>query len=122
MHAIPRMTTERVDVGDYTLPAEIPVLCSVWSLHRDPRFWDKPLQFDPSRWADTDPRDRGYAFIPFGGGPRICIGRHFAQLEAKATLATLCNQYRVTAPDDLVVSPKMTTQPADPVHARFTKR
>lgn len=122
VHAIPRVTTEQVTVGGFTIPADVPVLLSVWSLHRDPRFWDDPLEFDPSRWEDAGPRERGYAFVPFGAGPRICIGRHFARLEAKATLATLGRRYRIEAMDGLTVSPKMTTQPEGPVTMQFVRR
>jgi cytochrome P450 len=122
VHAIPRVTTEPVTIGGYTIPAEAPVLLSVWSLHHDPRFWDNPGTFDPDRWNQTSPRDRGYAFVPFGAGPRICIGRHFARLEATATLATLGRHFRIDAVSDLAVSPKMTTQPDNPVTARLTKR
>jgi cytochrome P450 len=122
VHAIPRVTTESVSVGEYTLPADAPVLLGVWSLHRDPRFYDDPETFDPTRWAATTPRERGYAFLPFGGGPRICIGRHFAKLVLKATLAAVCRRWRVEASGDLTVTPRMTTQPEGQVELRVRKR
>jgi cytochrome P450 len=119
VHAIPRTTTERVELGEYVLPANERVLLSIWSIHRDPRFYDEPETFDPGRWTGTTPRERGPEYVPFGSGPRICIGRHFSRLEAKATLATIARQYRLEASDSLDVRPKMTTQPADPVTARL---
>ncbi|MBX0324418.1 cytochrome P450 [Halomicroarcula sp. F13] len=122
VHAIPRVTTESVDVGDYTLPEGATVLLSVWCLHRDARFYDDPLTFDPDRWAGTSPRDRGHAFVPFGAGPRICIGRHFARLEAKAVIAEVGRRYHIDAADGMEVMPQMTTQPADPVRLRVSDR
>lgn len=122
VHATPRITTESVSVGEYTLPADAPVLLSVWSLHRDSRFYDDPETFEPSRWAATTPRKWGYAFLPFGGGPRICIGRHFAERELKATLAAVCRRWRVEASGDLTVTPRMTTQPEGQVKLRVRER
>jgi cytochrome P450 len=122
VHAIPRATTERVDVGGYTIPAGAQVLLSTWSVHRDPRFYDDPGTFDPDRWRDSDPRERGYAFVPFGAGPRVCIGRHFARLEMKAVLAAIGRRYRLEAAGDLTLTPRMTTQPDGPVTVRVRER
>ncbi|MDS0279613.1 cytochrome P450 [Halomicroarcula sp. S1AR25-4] len=122
VHAIPRVTTESVGVGDYAIPEGATVLLSVWCLHRDPRFYDDPLTFDPGRWAETSPRDRGHAFVPFGAGPRTCIGRHFARLEAKAVLAEIGRRYRLDADSGIEVAPQMTTQPEGPVNLRVSDR
>lgn len=122
IHAIPRVTTRRVDIGDYTLPADAEVLLSVWSLHRDERFYNDPLSFDPDRWDETTPRTQGYSFVPFGGGPRICIGRHFARLEMKAVLATIGQKFRLDAEDEISVTPRMTTQPDGAVPIEVHKR
>ena len=122
VHAIPRVTTAEFELGEHVIPANEQVLLSVWSIHRDPRFYDDPLAFDPDRWADTAPRDRGYEFVPFGSGPRICIGRHFARLEAKAVLAAVAGRYRLGETDALELSPRMTTQPTGPVTASVEDR
>ena len=122
VHAIPRVTTDAVEVGGHAIPSGATVLCSVWSIHRDDRFYDDPLAFDPDRWAETTPRERGYRFVPFGAGPRICIGRHMARLEAKATLATIGQRFGLDAEGSLDVSPKMTTQPDGPVPIRLSER
>lgn len=122
IHAIPRVTTAPVEVGGYTLPRDSQVLLSVWRLHHDGRFYDDPLAFDPDRWTATTPREQGYRFIPFGAGPRICIGRHLARLEMKATLATIGRRYRFDADGPLDVSPQMTTQPDGPVPIHLTER
>lgn len=122
VHATPRVTTTRVELGEYVLPEGAQVLLSTWSIHRDSRFYDTPLEFDPSRWADASPRERGYEFFPFGGGPRICIGRHFARLEMKAVLASIGRRYRLACDEALEVAPQMTTQPKGAVTAHITDR
>jgi cytochrome P450 len=122
VHAIPRVTTRAVELGEYTVPADAQVLLSVWSLHRDPRFYDDPGRFDPGRWQDTSPRDRGYTFLPFGAGPRICIGRHLARLELQTALSAVGRRYRVESETDLTVTPQMTTQPDGPVSVTVRER
>lgn len=122
VHAIPRVTTDAVTVDGYRLPADSQALVAVWNMHRDPRFYDDPLSFDPDRWQETSPREQGYAFVPFGAGPRICIGRHFARLEMKAVLAELGRQYRFAAEGEIDVRPQMTSQPASPIPIRLQSR
>jgi cytochrome P450 len=122
VHAIPRVTTAAVDVGGFRIPDDEQVLLSVWSIHRDARFYDAPLTFDPDRWAETSPRAHGYAFVPFGAGPRICIGRHFARIEMKATLTVIAQRYRLETEADIALSPQMTTQPDEPVTAEIKRR
>ncbi|MFC7018755.1 MULTISPECIES: cytochrome P450 [Haloarcula] len=122
VHAIPRVTTEAVEVGDWHLPAGEQVLLSVWNVHRDSRFYDAPRTFDPDRWAGTSPREKADAFVPFGSGARICIGRHFARLEMKAVLAAVLSRYRLEASDEIAVAPQMTAQPDGPVRVHVESR
>ncbi len=122
VHAVPRVAARRADVGEYVLPADAQVLVSVWSVHRDSRFYEDPLSFDPDRWAGASSRDRGYAFVPFGAGPRVCIGRHFARAEAKAVLAAVLRRCRLEPEGDVEVAPQMTSQPRDGVTVRLRAR
>ncbi|MFC6976877.1 cytochrome P450 [Halomicroarcula sp. GCM10025709] len=122
VHGIPRVTTTDVTVGEHTIPADSEVLLAVWNMHRDGRFYDDPAQFRPDRWADTTPRERGYEYVPFGAGPRICIGRHFARLEMKLALVTVLARYRIEAPEPVSVSPQMTAQPSGPVPVVLRRR
>jgi len=115
IHTIPRVTTTDVTMGGYRIPAGTETHLSVWRLGRDDRFWETPTEFRPARWAETTPQSEGYAYIPFGAGPRQCIGRRFALLEAKIVLATIGQQYRLEPQSELSVEPQMTTQPADDV-------
>jgi cytochrome P450 len=120
---IPRETTEQLELGGYTIPAGATVAPSQWTIHRDERFWDDPMTFRPERFAGEDDRPE-FAYFPFGGGPRRCIGQQFAMVEGKLILATLARAYSaelVSEPDvDLSVS--ITTRPVDPIELRVERR
>ncbi len=75
---IERRVIEEDIIGGYTLPAGSAVVISPYALHRHPEFWERPEEFDPSRFQSPPPA----AYIPFGAGPRFCIGNEFAMLEA----------------------------------------
>jgi cytochrome P450 len=76
------------------------VVVSPWLLHHDPRWWPEPEAFRPERWLDDDPERPRYAFIPFGGGPRMCIGEPFARLEAAMLLASIARRWRFASTSD----------------------
>ena len=83
--------------------------------HRDPRWFPDPESFRPERWEDgLAKRLPRYAFYPFGGGPRVCIGNTFALMEAAILLATVGQRYRFTLAEDAVidVNPQITLLPA----------
>ncbi|MFO0956651.1 MAG: cytochrome P450 [Isosphaeraceae bacterium] len=89
---------------------------SQWVVHRDPRWFDDPEEFRPDRWADgLMKRLPRYAYFPFGGGPRICIGNSFAQMEAVLILATIAREFRPKrAPGvEIKLLPTMTLRPKD---------
>ncbi len=96
-----------------------------WNVHRDDRWYDEPEAFRPERWTDDFEADLpDYAYYPFGGGPRACIGNRFATMEAKLALATMCQRYRfepVTEPP-LDLTMMITLQPTDPVRVRPVER
>lgn len=91
-----REVTKPFRIGGYEMPVGVEVVCSPYAIQRDPRFFREPERFLPERWLDTGraqpPR---YAYIPFGVGPRTCIGNHFAKLEALLVLATLLQQVKL---------------------------
>lgn len=122
VHTIPRETTEPVAVGDYRLPADQLVHLSLYRVHRDSRFYDDPRSYRPSRWRDQSPQSKGYAFAPFGGGPRVCIGQHFARLEAKLVLAMVGQRYRLDPEEPISFAPELTTQPDGDVPVRVERR
>ena len=101
-------------MGGYTVPARSIVLMSQYVMHRDVRYFPEPDQFDPGRWTPEFkaalPR---YAYFPFGGGPRQCIGEGFAWMEAVLLLATLAQQWklRLVPGHPVVPQPMITLRP-----------
>ena len=86
-------------MGEYELPAETNVLMSQIITHRDARYFPDPDRFDPDRWKADDPRFVSlprFAYFPFGGGPRVCIGAGFAMMEAVLLLATIAQRFILT--------------------------
>jgi cytochrome P450 len=91
-----REAIEPSQVGGYRVPVGTTVYMSQWVVHRDPRFFDDPESFRPERWQDgLLKRIPRYAYFPFGGGPRICIGNGFAMMEAVLLLATIAQRFRL---------------------------
>ncbi len=112
-------------IGGYTIPAGSLVLMSQWVTHHDERFYADPLAFKPERW-DNDlmknlPR---YAYYPFGGGPRKCIGSDFAMMEAALLMATIAQQYHFELEPGFkpVPWPVITLRPRDGVQVILHKR
>jgi cytochrome P450 len=108
-YVIGREAVADCEVGGYHVPRGLTIMLPQWSVHRDPRYYDDPEKFRPERWleglAQRLPR---YAYFPFGGGPRLCIGNHFAQLETVLVLAVLARHYRFTLADAAPVRPAPT--------------
>ncbi len=112
-----RETLESVEIGGYHVPAGAQIVVSQWVVHRDPRWFPNPEGFDPDRWepelAKALPR---FAYFPFGGGPRVCIGNHFAMMEATLLLAIVIQRYRVELlpGQRLELTPAVTLRPKGP--------
>ena len=95
-YMVGRCCAEDVTVAEYDLPKGTTVLVAPYLLHRDARFWDSPLEFDPDRWRNEEAlasevplkgMGPNGAYVPFGAGPRVCIGAGFAMMEATLLLA-----------------------------------
>ncbi len=120
-----REAVEDVTIGGYTLPAGSIVMVNTYALQRDPRFYTDPEQFDPERfrpgWEDRIPR---YAYLPFGGGPRVCIGNGFAMMEARLILATVAQHHKLSLEGSEDVEPiqLVTLRPRGPVRMRLQRR
>ncbi|EFW92359.1 cytochrome P450 [Haladaptatus paucihalophilus DX253] len=113
IHTIPRKTTRTVDVNGYQLPANEEVHLGILAVHRDERFYDDPLSFQPDRWeSDLEDELPEHAYMPFGGGRRACVGREFALLEATLVLATIGQdwEFEWKGKDELAVEPGLTLQ------------
>ncbi|MCI0573481.1 MAG: cytochrome P450 [Myxococcaceae bacterium] len=106
-----RALTRDWEVGPHRIPAGEEVLVSQWVIHRDARWFPEPLQFRPRRWLDGSTRDLpAYAYFPFGGGQRMCIGKGFALMEATLVLASLLRRFRfeAVAPEKVKPLPSIT--------------
>jgi cytochrome P450 len=96
VYALPRVADQDVQFDGYRVPEGERVNVVLYGIQRDPRFFDDPDEFDPDRWTDEFRQElHDFAYAPFGGGPRICIGRQFALLEAKLSLATIGRNYEL---------------------------
>ncbi|OFX13312.1 MAG: hypothetical protein A2516_02110 [Alphaproteobacteria bacterium RIFOXYD12_FULL_60_8] len=92
-----RQVKEDDRLGDYRLPAGATVMISPYVTHRNPRYWDNPEGFDPERFSPERSEHRPkFAYFPFGGGPRVCVGRNMALMEAQLFLAMLVRRYSVS--------------------------
>jgi len=95
IHVSNRLVVEELEFNGYRIPSGHRLMFSIYLTHHDKNHWPQPERFDPQRFAPGVGR-LPYTFIPFGGGPRNCIGAAFAQVEAKAVLARLLQRYNFT--------------------------
>ena len=112
--SLARTAAEDFEIGGYLVPAGSNVVMSQWIMHRDPRFFPSPEQFDPGRWFEEHTqRLPRFAYFPFGGGPRYCVGASFAMMEATLLLAAIAQRFRLRmVPGHKVVPvPSITLRP-----------
>ncbi|MGE0702650.1 MAG: cytochrome P450 [Vicinamibacterales bacterium] len=117
---IARTAIEGHAVGGVTVPAGALVVVSPYLLHRDPRFFENPLMFNPGRWLSSEAAERPrLAFLPFGAGRRSCIGESFAWLEGVLALATIAQRWTLRPLGERQgIDPRITLRPAGPVMMR----
>lgn len=113
--AIGRAAVQDCEIGDYRIPAGTTVYISAWVIQRDARYFDQPKVFRPERWRDglLAKRLPRFAYLPFGGGPRVCIGHRFAMMEASLVLATMVQRVRIAGRGSraIVPTPSITLRP-----------
>jgi len=112
-------------IGDLNIPAGAQVTIAPWLSHRHRALWDKPDDFIPERFAPENIKSRHrYAYVPFGGGPRICIGNSFAMMEGPLILATVAQRCRLQLVDGHPVEPqsKITMWPKYGLKMTLEKR
>jgi cytochrome P450 len=120
-----REAREDVDLGGFRVPRGGQVWFCPWSIQRDERWFDDPDTFRPERWeGDLAKTLHRYAYFPFGGGPRFCIGQSFAQMEAVLLLATLSRAFEVEVFEKprVVPEPSVTLRPKRGLRARLKRR
>jgi cytochrome P450 len=97
-YALGRLSVTENEVGGYSIPAGAYVVMSQFATHRHPQFWDDAEAFDPARFTpEREGARHSHAYFPFGGGPRACIGSHFAMLEATMAVALLLQRFRISS-------------------------
>jgi len=105
-HAIARTALGEDRIGGVRVPAGAHMTINIYVTHRNPKLWPQPERFEPARFAPAEvARRHRFAYLPFGGGPRICIGNSFAIAEAQAIIAALAQRYRVRLVPGQVVRP-----------------
>jgi cytochrome P450 len=119
-----RLAGHDLAVDGYRIEAGTFMAVGITALHRNPAFWERPRVFDPDRFSRENSKDRGrWQFIPFAGGPRSCIGEHFATLETTLALATIVRSTRIRSVDnDFPVEVPFTTVAKGPIRAHVDAR
>ncbi len=111
---ISRRAVHDDQLAGFDVPAGSLVTVSPWVMHRSSDYWPEPDSFDPSRFLSDD-GPAPFTYLPFGGGPRVCLGRGFAQLEAQLVFATLCQRLKFDLWPDHVIEPQalVTLRPSN---------
>jgi len=123
--SVARTAINDFELDGYRIPAGANIVMSQWIIHRDARFFSEPEKFDPDRWSTREcqnlPR---FAYFPFGGGPRQCIGASFATTEAVLILATIARRFQLVSVDKAPVLPvpSITLRPKDAILMRIEAR
>jgi cytochrome P450 len=125
VYVIGREATDDLELGGYRVKRGYTVLMSQWVSHRDPRYFPEPEEFRPERWENgLAKRIPKFAYYPFGGGQRLCVGNSFALMEAAIILAAVGQRYRFTLDPDAVIGikPQITLLPANGIPATLERR
>lgn len=105
-----RACTEECTIKGIKVPEGLTVAVPVYSIHRDPRYYPNPDKFDPDRFLPAAKQSRNpYTYLPFGHGPRSCIGMRFAQLEMKLAMARILKKYSFEVAPDTKIPPDVIT-------------
>jgi cytochrome P450 len=122
--AIMRIAREDMEVDGYRVQREALLMVGVYALHRDPSLWDDPLEFNPDRFRAERSRGRDrWQFLPFGAGPRSCIGEHFALTAATLELASVVRHWELTSTEPVFpMSAPLTIVPDGPIPAMVRAR
>ncbi len=121
---IGRRAVAATEIGGHTIPAGADVIVAPWVTHRHPAYWEDAERFDPERFTPEAEAGRPrYAWFPFGGGPRACIGQHFSMLESVIALAMILQKYDLEAIDtEVPVSSAITLRATGPARCGVRPR
>ncbi|MFI9122573.1 cytochrome P450 [Streptomyces bikiniensis] len=121
---IGRRAVAATEIGGVAVPAGADVVVAPWVTHRHPDYWEDAERFDPDRFTpEAEAARPRYAWFPFGGGPRACIGQHFSMLESVIALAMILQRYDFEAVDtEVPLTSAITLQAAGPARCRLIPR
>ncbi len=124
-YVLGREAIRDTEIGGYRIPKGMTIFMAQWVTQRDPRWWDQPEKFRPERWLDGSTKNLPkFAYFPFGGGPRICIGNTFAIMETVVVLTEVVRRFHFerTSNEPIPPMPSITVRPTKPLdvvlHAR----
>ena len=120
--AFARRSIENMELGGYQVPAGSSIFLSPFITHRNPRYFEEPLQFRPERWEQySGPK---FAYFPFGGGAKMCIGDHFARLEGMIAIAVLAKSWKLQSvnPAPVQLGAGFLSRPEEPIQMRLNQR
>ena len=123
--SLARTVINEFEIAGYRVPAGANVVMSTWIMHHDPRYFADPYQFDPGRWlTERSQKLPRFAYFPFGGGPRQCIGNSFAMMEATLLLATIAQKFQLrSVPEHAIVPiPSFTLRPKHGIRMTLERR
>ena len=113
-------------IGELKLETGDNIALFIYGLHHNAKYWPDPEKFDPERFSEINKKDRPtHAYLPFGGGPRLCVGHQFAIVEMQIALIMLLRKYRLTRtnPDEtLGLVASVTLRPKTPILMKFEER
>ncbi len=124
-YGVVREAVHDCEIGGYDIPAGATLAMFQWVVHRDPRFFDRPDEFIPERWANEfERRLPRCAYFPFGAGPRVCIGNSFALTELPLLIAAIARrfQFRLLPGHPVAVNPSLTLRPRKGIKVTLKKR
>uniref|UniRef100_A0AAQ5ZFB1 unspecific monooxygenase n=1 Tax=Amphiprion ocellaris TaxID=80972 RepID=A0AAQ5ZFB1_AMPOC len=122
-----RVTKETVKINGITIPKDMAVLIPIYALHRDPELWPEPEEFNPDRFSKKNKQNiNPYAYLPFGTGPRNCLGMRFALVMVKLALVEVLQNYSFSVCEEteipLQMNPEGLTAPIQPIKLKLVMR
>jgi len=123
----PAWITDRVAITDdqvenISIAKDVTVVAYIYGIHHNEKYWPEPKKFDPSRFEKDKVKKRHpYAFLPFGGGPRLCIGNNFAIMEMQLILIRMIQRYEfeMVSSKEIQLLPMITLRSKNPIHLRL---
>ncbi len=120
--SVSRAAKAATTIGEFAVPAGATMMLSPWVQHRSPRNWEQPDRFVPDRFGAARLRRARFAYFPFIGGPRVCLGQQFALLEGATALSILVRSFAMERADDVGLEPMLSLRPSGPLLMRLHPR